>query len=46
MLFYFRWMLEQVEAGELVYDLKMNVLQAIQYIIQGWDEITADTIQN
>ncbi len=39
-------MLEQVEAGELVYDLKMNVLQAIQYIIQGWDEITADTIQN
>src|SRR5205085_138050 len=39
-------MLEQVEAGELVYDLKMNVLQAIQYIIQGWDEITANTIQN
>ena len=39
-------MLKQVEAGELVYDLKMNVLQAIQYIIQGWDEITANTIQN
>lgn len=39
-------MLEQVEAGEFVQDLKMNVLQAIQYIIRGWDEITADTIQN
>ncbi|EXX53376.1 hypothetical protein RirG_244470 [Rhizophagus irregularis DAOM 197198w] len=24
----------------------MNVLQAIQYIIQGWNEVTADTIKN
>ena len=24
----------------------MNVLQAIQYIIQGWDEVTTKTIQN
>ncbi|CAB5307298.1 unnamed protein product [Rhizophagus irregularis] len=39
-------MLEQVEVGQLVQDLKMNVLQAIQYIIQSWDEISADTIQN
>ncbi|CAB5349997.1 unnamed protein product [Rhizophagus irregularis] len=26
-----RWILEQVEAGQLIQDLKMNVLQAIQY---------------
>ena len=39
-------MLEQVEAGQLVQDLKMNVLQAIQYIIQDWNEVTANTIQN
>ena len=39
-------MLEQVEASEFVQDLKMNVLQAIRYIIQSWDEITADTIKN
>lgn len=39
-------MLEQVEAGQFIQDLKMNVLQAIQYIIQGWSEVTADTIKN
>lgn len=39
-------MLEQVEAGQFVQDLKMNVLQAIQYIIQSWDEVSANTIQN
>ncbi|CAB5376754.1 unnamed protein product [Rhizophagus irregularis] len=41
-----RWILEQVEAGQLIQNLKMNVLQAIQYIIQGWNEVTADTIKN
>ncbi|CAG8782254.1 19892_t:CDS:2, partial [Rhizophagus irregularis] len=40
------WILEQVEAGQLIQDLKTNVLQAIQYIIQGWNEVTADTIKN
>ena len=39
-------MLEQVEAGQFIQDLKMNVLQAIQYIIQGWNEVTFDTIKN
>lgn len=39
-------MLEQIEAGDHIHNLKMNVLQAIQYIIQGWDEITAETIHN
>ena len=39
-------MLEQVEAGQFIQDLKMNVLQAIQYIIQGWNEVTSDTIKN
>ncbi|CAB4411964.1 unnamed protein product [Rhizophagus irregularis] len=32
--YHIRWMLEQVEAGQFIQDLKMNVLQAIQYIIQ------------
>ena len=39
-------MLEQIEAGEDIRDLKMNVLQAIWYIVQSWDEITVKTIQN
>jgi hypothetical protein len=39
-------MLEQIEAGEDIRDLKMNVLQAIRYIVQSWDEITVKTIQN
>ena len=39
-------MLEQVEAGQFIQDLKMNVLQAIQYIIQGWNEVIANTIKN
>ena len=39
-------MLEQVEAGELVQDLKMNVLQAIQFIIRSQSKITAKTIQH
>ena len=39
-------MLEQVEAGERAQDLKMDVLQAIRYVIQGWNNITAETIYN
>ena len=39
-------MLEQVEAGQLVQDLKMHVLQAIQYIIKAWEEISVETISN
>jgi hypothetical protein len=39
-------MLEQVEADERAQDLKMSVLQAIQYIIQGWNNVTAETISN
>ncbi|GES83520.1 tigger transposable element-derived protein 4-like [Rhizophagus clarus] len=31
-----KWILEQVKAGQFIQDLKMNVLQAIQYIIQGY----------
>ncbi|CAB5363548.1 unnamed protein product [Rhizophagus irregularis] len=41
-----KWLLEQVEDGQFIQDLKMNVLQAIQYIIQGWSEVTANTIRN
>ncbi len=32
---FFSWILEQIEAGQDIQDLKMDVLQAIQYIIQG-----------
>jgi hypothetical protein len=39
-------MLEQVEVGERTQDLKMSVLQAIQYIIQGWNNVTAEIIYN
>ena len=39
-------MLEQVEAGERAQDLKMDVLQAIRYVIQGWNNVTAETIYN
>ena len=35
-----------MEAGQDIRDLKMNVLQAIQYIIQGWSEVITKTIQN
>jgi len=45
-IFYFRCILENVEAGQFIQDLKMNVLQAIQYIIKGWNEVTVDTIKN
>ncbi|CAB5395243.1 unnamed protein product [Rhizophagus irregularis] len=40
------WMLEKVEAGQHIQDLKMDVLQAIQYIIQSWDEVSVNTIRN
>ena len=39
-------MLEQVEAGEHAQDPKMDVLQAIRYVIQGWNNVTAETIYN
>ncbi|CAG8793776.1 2456_t:CDS:1, partial [Gigaspora rosea] len=40
------WMLQEVENGQRAEDLKMNVLQAIHFIIQGWDEVKANTIRN
>jgi hypothetical protein len=39
-------MLEQVESGRFVQDLKMTVLQAIQYIIRAWRETSTETISN
>lgn len=39
-------MLEQVEDGHRAEDLKMNVLQAIRFIVQAWDDVTAETISN
>ncbi|CAB5367928.1 unnamed protein product [Rhizophagus irregularis] len=43
---HYRWMLEKVEASQHIQDLKMDVLQAIQYIIQSWDEVSVNTIRN
>ncbi|CAG8677309.1 16214_t:CDS:2, partial [Gigaspora rosea] len=40
------WMLQEVENGRCAEDLKMNVLQAIRFPIQGWDEVKANTIRN
>ena len=45
-IYRFRWLLQQVEAGHLVQDLKMTVLQAIQYIIKAWKETSVETISN
>ncbi|CAG8554915.1 5934_t:CDS:2, partial [Racocetra persica] len=33
------WMLEQVEAGNFIQNLKMDVFQAILYIIKGWGDL-------
>ena len=41
-----KWILTQVEEGNDIKNLKMNVLQAIQFIIRSWDEITPETIRN
>ena len=46
LLFPLSWLLEQVEAGQNIQDLRMNVLQAIRYIIKSWNEVTAKTIYN
>ncbi|CAG8697505.1 26913_t:CDS:1, partial [Racocetra persica] len=36
--YHIQWMLKQVEDGMDTQDLKMDILQAIKYIIQGWNE--------
>lgn len=38
--------MEQVEAGQFIQDLKMDVLQAIRFVISSWNEITVETIRN
>jgi len=39
-------MLEQVEAGQHAQNLKMDVLQAIRFVILAWKEIKMETIFN
>ena len=39
-------MLQEIENGRCAEDLKMDVLQAIRFTIQGWDEVKANTIRN
>jgi hypothetical protein len=41
-----KWILNQIERGEDIKDLKMNVLQAIQFIIKSWEEVSPQTIHN
>lgn len=33
-----------MEASQRVQDLKMDVIQAIRYIIKSWDEVNAETL--
>jgi len=44
--YHVRWMLEQIESGKNASNLKMDVLLAIQYIVQAWDNVTSDVISN
>jgi hypothetical protein len=40
-------MLEQVENGRLIQDTKMDIIQAIQFVVKSWEEITtAESIHN
>ncbi|CAG8735048.1 1866_t:CDS:1, partial [Cetraspora pellucida] len=41
-----RWILNQVQEEKDIKDLKLNVLQVINYVIKSWDEIISETIQN
>ena len=39
-------MLQYVETGNRAEDLHIDVLQAIRFIIQAWDEVNAKIISN
>lgn len=39
-------MLDEIEESKKIEDLKMNILQAIRFIIKSWEEITPETIRN
>jgi hypothetical protein len=39
-------MLRHIEESNYVEDLCIDVLQAIHFIIQAWDEVKVDTIRN
>ena len=39
-------MLQEIENGKRAENLKMNVLQAIHFLIQSWDEVSTSTIRN
>ena len=39
-------MLDEIEKGEKIEDLKMNILQAIRFVIKSWEEITPETLRN
>ena len=40
------WILKQVEAGNDIKNLKMDVLQAIKFIIESWKEVSPQTLYN
>ena len=39
-------MLQYVETGNRAEDLRIDVLQAIRFIIQTWDEVNSEIISN
>jgi hypothetical protein len=41
-----KWILDKVQKGTDIKDLKMDVLQAMHYIIKSWEEIIPETIHN
>ena len=41
-----KWILDKVQRGNDIKDLKMDVLQAIRYVVKSWEEITPETIHN
>jgi len=39
-------MLQYVEAGNRAEELRMDILQAVRFIIKAWDEVKVETIHN
>ncbi|CAG8563822.1 3724_t:CDS:1 [Dentiscutata heterogama] len=39
-------MLDEIESSKNIQDLKIDILQGIKYIIQGWNKVTENTIKN
>ncbi|CAG8648243.1 9587_t:CDS:2 [Dentiscutata erythropus] len=40
-----QWMLDEIESGKNIQDLKIDILQGIKYIIQGWNENEKESLE-